>query len=167
MAFCSNASEGRVVIAVEAKCNEPFAERIYRWIRIPDSPAGKFQHKLFGEQQGIVERKFRRLKFLNQVLGTTIDPLSELRYQLLHRTASAIIEARNLRAEAAVVVIQAFTPSVENLFDFSDFCDALGVTGATKNRVLGPYFAPFTPSIPIYFLYLQDRPSTQQTRLFT
>ncbi len=167
MAFCSNGDNNRVVVAVEAKSRESFSDRIFRWIRTADRSVSAQQEKLFDISNGIVERKQRRLDFLNQVLGTQVYANSELRYQLMHRTASAILEARNLRAKAAIVVIQSFFPSVENLFDFSDFLDALNVSGATKNRVLGPYFASFTKSIPIYFLYLQDRPSVQQARLFT
>lgn len=167
MAFCSNSTHDRVVVAVEAKSREPFSDRVFRWIRTADRTVSAQQQKLFDVSNAIVVRKERRLAFLNQVLGTNIDINSELRYQLVHRTASAVLEARNLRAKAAIVVIQAFQPSVENLFDFSDYLDALNVSGATKNRVLGPYFALLTPSTPLYFLYLQDRPSTQQARLFT
>jgi len=166
MAFCSNEARERIVLAVEAKCAEPFAERISRWITTPDAPRRLAQRRLFTEETPIVSRKVDRLRFLNSVLGTDISPESHLRYQLLHRTASAILEARNLSARAAVVVVQAFTFNIENFFDFTDWTTVLGIQGTKKNTLLGPFLSPILPSTPIYFLYLQDQLSDTTASLF-
>lgn len=163
MAFCENAADEKIAIAVEAKCREPFAERVNKWITLPDAPILPRQGKLFPDTMQPVPRKVRRLQFLNMVLGIEIQPDSHLRYQLLHRTASAIIEGRNLSARAAVMVVQAFTASVENFFDFSDFCDTLGLSRPRKDTVLGPYFTPFNESTPLYLLYVQDSLSSEKS----
>ena len=55
-------------------------------------------------------------------------PFAEtIRYQLLHRTASAILEARRFGAPHAVMIVQAFRPGSESLADYEAFGRHLGV----------------------------------------
>ena len=68
-----------VSIAVEGKVSEPFGPTIREWQA--ESSAGKT----------------RRLAYLLSLLELPSTPES-LRYQLLHRTASAIIEARRFKS---------------------------------------------------------------------
>lgn len=157
MIFCKSTIAPKIVVAVEAKCAETFAERVQTWIRAPDSPNSRKQRKLFKAPVSIVGRKEKRLAFLNEVLSVTISPDSHLRYQLLHRTASAILTARQTFANIAVVLIQAFTQSDSNYADFMEFCKFLGIQKPTRDTVLGPYFADLIPQTPIYFVYVQDR----------
>jgi hypothetical protein len=49
-----------------------------------------------------------------------------IRYQLLHRTASAILTARDFHAGAAVMMVQSFGTKVSLREDFDAFCRALG-----------------------------------------
>ena len=163
MSYCSNSMGETILLCVECKAKETFASRVSSWVATPDEPPIRRQALLFHQKAELVPRKLNRLKSLNTVLGTNVMPDSHLRYQLLHRTASAIIEGRNLSARAAVMVVQAFTASVENFFDFSDFCDTLGLSCPRKDTVLGPYFTPFNESTPLYLLYVQDSLSSEKS----
>ncbi len=70
-----------------------------------------------------------RLAYLVELLGLTPPLPQSLRYQFLHRTASAIIEAKRFRAEVAVLVLQSFTPGDDGFGDFEQFLRLMGVTG--------------------------------------
>ncbi len=50
--------------------------------------------------------------------------------KLLHRTASALIEARRFHARAAVLLIHSFSPSGMWYADYAAFAALLGVDGA-------------------------------------
>ncbi|AFM14185.1 DUF6946 family protein [Turneriella parva] len=157
MIFAEGPGNRKVVVAVEAKCDESFAQPVDTWIRTADKPVPRRQRKLFKGAYGPVERKIRRLKFLNAILSTDIGAESTVRYQLLHRTASAVLTARQTYAEAAVVLIQAFTESEGNFRDFQDFCKLLGFPKIIKNTVIGPYFTAASPEVPLFLIYFQDR----------
>ncbi|MBC8135771.1 MAG: hypothetical protein H8F28_07800 [Fibrella sp.] len=68
-----------------------------------------------------------RLAYLVELLGLTPPLPQNLRYQFLHRTASAIIEAKRFRAEVAVLVLQSFTPDNDGFGDFEQFLRLMGV----------------------------------------
>ena len=78
---------GLVSMAVEGKVSESFGPTIGEWSENP-SPG-----------------KQRRLEFLCQELEIPFPPDGALRYQLFHRTASAIIEAKNYGAPDAVMLV--------------------------------------------------------------
>lgn len=106
MAFCSNAG-GLCVIAVEAKVEESFGPLL-----------GEKRHS--GEAGAL-----SRIEFLQEVLH--VPPLGdEIRYQLLHRTASAILTARAFHAATAVMLVQAFSTPAHRRDDFHRFLDAAG-----------------------------------------
>jgi hypothetical protein len=98
---------GLCVMAVEAKVDEDFGP-LLKEKRAEASPG----HRC-------------RLEYLHSVLG--VAPLDDnMRYQLLHRTASAILTAREFHARGAVMVVQSFgtRPSVRE--DFDAFCRSMG-----------------------------------------
>jgi hypothetical protein len=111
LAVASNAN-GLAVIAVEAKVDEPFGPTL-----------GK---KRSGASTGQLER----LDFLHQQLGLATKLPDDVRYQLLHRTVSAILTARAFHAPTAVMIVQSFSPTSLWWADFEKFCRALGVTPA-------------------------------------
>ena len=49
-----------------------------------------------------------------------------LRYQLIHRTASAIIEAKRFNASHAVMLVHSFSQSDECFQDYADFVSLFG-----------------------------------------
>lgn len=95
-------------VAVEAKVEEPFGPTLEEWTSEP-SPG-----------------KARRLSAILDLLGATA-PSPGLRYQLLHRTAAAILESQRFRTGSAAMIVQSFSPNRRWFEDFAAFCDFLGV----------------------------------------
>ena len=95
-------------VTVEAKVSERFGKAVGEWNR--DGSAGKRE----------------RLDFLRPKLGLETHDLEEIRYQLLHRLASAILEAERFNAEYAVMVVQSFSPTDEGFEDYSRFLALFG-----------------------------------------
>lgn len=146
MGYGRNAKGDAVILAVEGKVDEPFASRVSAWVR--------------GEQRAPSMRgeprptRLRRLEFLSKHLSNVISPDSSVRYQLLHRTVSAVLEAQLHGAAAAIVLIHVFGPDMsQNLSDFSEFIVQLGGSTATKGVVLGPYALGERGDLPTYFLW--------------
>jgi hypothetical protein len=112
---------GLGVIAVEGKAGESFGEVIKDW----NNTAGKQA----------------RLEWACTMFG--VDPATalDLRWQLFHRTASAVLEARRFCASHAIMLVHDFSSGV-GLGDFKAFAGALSVVGAGENalseaRVIG------------------------------
>lgn len=107
-------------IAVEGKVSEPFGPTVGEWLG-----AGV-------EEPGA--NKQRRLSGLCDILGLrTAAP--ELRYQLLHRTASAVLEARRFLAAHAVMLVHSFSQQDLWYDDFERLVAALGGQ-AGKGRLI-------------------------------
>ena len=68
--------------------------------------------------------KRRRLDAICALLGCP-EPPPELRYQLFHRTAAAIIEADRMKADAAAMIVQSFSQEHRWFEDFARFCALL------------------------------------------
>jgi hypothetical protein len=116
LAVASNA-KGLVVIAVEAKVEEEFGPTI-------------------GEKRsGASTGQLHRLEFLHRTLGLADALPGDVRYQLLHRTASAVLAAKTFHASTAVMIVQSFSLESRGLADYKKFCQALGVSGATGTVV--------------------------------
>ena len=105
-----------VSIAVEGKVSEPFGPTLSEW--------------LAKESKG----KSARLAFLHRELNLNEELAGTIRYQLLHRTASAVIEAKRFGASHAVMLGHSFSPSQEWLPDFHEFSSLLRVERSI-NRV--------------------------------
>jgi hypothetical protein len=100
------------------------------------------------------------LRFLARHLGVDIGTESRLRYQLLHRTVSAVLEAQLHGAGAAVVLVHAFGPeAIHNWDDFSDFIQHLGGPLPATGKVAGPYAVAEKKELPVYFLWWQQSAS--------
>ena len=84
--------EQLVAIMIEGKVAEPFGPTLEGWLK--------------GGSKG----KQTRLKFLCDMLGLSNEPPSHVRYQLLHRTASAIIESKRFNAKYAMMIVHSFSP---------------------------------------------------------
>ena len=112
----ASTAAGLVSICIEGKVNESFGEPVSKWG--PDNSSGK--------------RK--RFDFLVDVLGLQGEELSSVYYQLLHRTASAIIEAKRFHASTAAMLVHSFSQEHKWFLEFSGFARKLGVV-AELNRV--------------------------------
>ena len=95
------------IIAVEGKVEESFADCVGDWNTTP------------GKQ--------RRLEGLCGTLGLDIASVGAIRYQLLHRTASAIYEAKWYRCRHALMLVHSFSPTHRWFEDFVAFSCALGI----------------------------------------
>lgn len=106
-----------VSIAVEGKVSESFGPTMAQWSIDPS------------------EGKLERLQYLCSVLGFTTKPDDDIRYQFLHRTASAIIEANRFHACHAVMLVYSFSQIDEGLSDYKRFLSLFNVTGEV-NRII-------------------------------
>ena len=108
-------SHGNAVIAVEGKVEESFGPYVALW---NDSPG-----------------KLRRLQTLCISLGLRVADVADIRYQLLHRTASAIYEAQRYRTKWALMLVQSFSRTDASFGDFQPFAQLMGTPVPTVNRV--------------------------------
>ena len=99
--------DGLCSIAVEGKVAEPFGPTIGEWL----------QEASLGKRE--------RLSFLQAQLGVTSISHS-VRYQLLHRTVSAVLEAKRFGARHALLLVHSFSKEQHWFSDFSAFAEALG-----------------------------------------
>jgi hypothetical protein len=101
-------ASGTMALTIEGKVDESFDRLTSEWLG--DGTPGKAE----------------RLAFLCATLGLSQDAALHLRYQLLHRTAAAVIEARRFCAQSAGMIVHSFSPGLRWLEDFSVFAGALG-----------------------------------------
>ena len=102
--------EKTAAIMVEGKVNESFGPLIGEWFKNP------------------TQGKKTRLEFLCQQLGAVFPPPNHLRYQLFHRTVSAILTARRCKADMAIMLVQSFSQDHIWWEDFEAFADYLNIT---------------------------------------
>ncbi|WP_417492836.1 DUF6946 family protein [Maricaulis sp.] len=110
--FCRIGAQTAAVM-IEGKVNEPFGPSIGEWFKQP-SPG-----------------KIERLQHLCTLLGVSYPPAPELRYQLFHRSASAIIEADRFKADLAIMIVHSFSRTRAWHEDFAAFTAELGAPGET------------------------------------
>jgi len=117
-----------ISIMVEGKVSEPFGDTVAEW---------KSQ---FGKGKEI------RLSFLCGELKISKDRVDHIRYQLLHRTASALIEANRFNAENALMLVHSFSTTDEGFDDYCQFLALFRLTG----RVDSLAFAKNIDGIDLY-----------------
>jgi hypothetical protein len=106
-----------VSVAVEGKVDEPLGELVSAWLVSRQRKAERCERPTNAP---------RRRELLEQRLGLTPAQTDGLRYQLLHRTASALIEAERFNARTAVMLIHSFGPNRTGFDDFRRFVEAMG-----------------------------------------
>ncbi len=106
-----------VTIMIEGKVSEPFGDTVAEWMK--DDGEGKQ----------------KRLEFLRNKLQIRDDRIDAIRYQLLHRTASAIIEAERFNAENALMMVHSFSPGNEGFDDYRKFFAFYGLEGEIDSLV--------------------------------
>ncbi len=122
-----------ISIAVEGKVDEPFGELIADW-KLTDKGGKK-----------------ARLKFLCDELRLDENGIDHVRYQLLHRMASAVIEAKKFKAKNALMMVHSFSQSKgkdnEGFQDYCQFLDLFHAQGEIDSLV----FAKKVDGIDLYF----------------
>ena len=110
-------TDGLVSIAVEGKVSEPF-----------DKPVDqRFAKPTPGEAT--------RLAFLLELLELDRNDVGGIGYQLLHRTASAILEAQRFNARHAVMLVHSFSQEMKHFDNYAAFVGLFGQT-AEANRLV-------------------------------
>ncbi len=105
----ASASGELISIAVEGKVSEPFGPSIDEWL------------------DGASANKRARLESILSMLGCGQAIPGSIRYQLLHRAASAVLEAKRFSARHAVLLVHSFSRTSEWFDDFKAFGTLLGV----------------------------------------
>ena len=130
-----------ISMTIEAKAGEPLDQLVKDWL--PKD----------GERSG----KLARLQELQRLLGIPEVDVSHLRYQLLHRTASALIEAKRFGAGVAVMLVQSFnrTADEESWRDVRRFGEVMGAP-IEEGRVVP---SPRPTDIPLYLGWANSEPA--------
>ena len=102
-------SDETVALAVEAKVSEPFGPTVGEWMVNPS------------------DGKIERMLFICDILGLKKRPRDDVRYQLLHRTAAAVQEAKRFKTDEAAMIVQSFSPSHRWFEDFQIFAGIFGL----------------------------------------
>ena len=105
-----------ISMAVEGKVAEPFGPLMSEWIE--DASPGKSE----------------RLEFLISLLEINNKDISNIRYQLLHRTASALIEANRFSTANALMLVHSFSQEHKWFEDYAAFAGLYGIE-AELNKV--------------------------------
>jgi hypothetical protein len=124
--------EGLVAIVVEGKVSESFGEIVGNWKE--------------DESKG----KALRLKRLTELLELTQDNLQGIRYQLIHRTASAVIEAKRFNASTALMLVHSFSPKHKWFDDYKRFAYLFGIE-AQLNAI---HFARRIENVDLYLAWI-------------
>jgi hypothetical protein len=106
LAICQ-APDGQFVMAVEGKVTETFGPLVKKW----DDASPNRRLRIDG---------------IRSTLGDPIGNVGGLRYQLLHRTAAAVIEADRFGVGRAVMLVHSFDPNHAGFQDFARFADWIG-----------------------------------------
>ena len=145
MVLYGHADTQRVLVAVEAKADEPFGSHTVE----------EYLRRVEGSRSNVP----KRIEALCQALfGRLPDhELSGLRYQLLTAAAGTLIEARRKGyvAEAAVFVIYEFITNstsderlAQNSQDLDNFIRALGGRTVAPGELAGPFDVPGGGLVP-------------------
>lgn len=106
----ARANKQDIALAVEAKVNDPFGPTIGKWLAIPSTG------------------KTTRLNTICGWLDVPYPPPAELRYQLFHRTAAAVVEARRFHRAVAAMIVHSFSEQNRWIEDFQAFAGYLGLS---------------------------------------
>lgn len=126
---------GHAVVAVEGKAGESFDKTVETW----------------NDSDG----KSRRLRSLCDTLGIVPEGAGPLRYQLLHRSVSAVYEAERYGASQAVMLVHAFADDEAGFADFDRFVHAFGLAPPERNTLSGPRKLE---NVELWLGWVQDRP---------
>ena len=105
----ARAKDATLAIAVEAKVNEPFGPTLGDWM------------------EGASKGKHERMEFICALLGLDAPPPADLRYQLFHRTAAAVVEAQQFKTDRAAMIVQSFSQEHRWFDDFAAFTALFGI----------------------------------------
>ncbi|MBU3182596.1 DUF6946 family protein [Clostridium psychrophilum] len=121
-------------IMVEGKVNESFGPLVIEWVK------------------NMSDGKKERLEYLCKLLNLTNKNIDNIRYQLLHRTASAIITANKYHCNIAMILIHSFSQLNKSFKDYSDFCKLYNLE-AQLDTIIGPVILN---GVRVYWGWVKD-----------
>jgi hypothetical protein len=121
-------------IMVEGKVNESFGPLVGEW------------------KENMSDGKKERLEYLCKLLNLTNINIDNIRYQLLHRTASAIITANKYHCNTTMVLIHSFSPLNKSFKDYSDFINLYNLK-AQLDGIIGPVILS---GVSVYWGWVKD-----------
>ena len=105
----AKSSNELISIAVEGKVSEPFSNQtVNEWLAEAS------------------ENKKVRINGLAEILGLPTDKLLPIKYQLVHRTASALLEADRFCAKHALMLVHSFSQEHKWFEDYAAFASLYG-----------------------------------------
>ena len=113
-------SDGLGVVGIEAKVDEGFDRTVAEWRARPS------------------HGKAARLAKLCALFGFDPDVVGSLRYQLFHRTASAVLEAKRYRAGRCAMIVQSWSADHDGFADYSAFFATLGLPSLVQGMISAP-----------------------------
>ena len=131
----ARANDELVPIMVEGKVAEPFGETVKTWLG--NNPS---------------KGKLNRLDYLIELLHLNEASVQNSRYQLLHRTASALIEAKRINANHAMMLVHSFSETGKWYEDYAKFVQLFQLQ-PEKNAVVGPVLLD---SVNLYFGWVTE-----------
>ncbi len=144
-----SANGGNAVIAIEGKVDEGFGEPVLAW------------------RSRKSKRRPARLASLCDLLGLAANAVDGLGYQLLHRTAAALLEAQRYRVDRALMVVHSFAehnPTAkkgDSFEQFQEFAAALGAPLERRNSISDPVTRQ---DIALRLAWVSDRPVSRHGR---
>jgi hypothetical protein len=123
------------VIAVEGKVSESFGETVGEWLKTAS------------------KGKEKRLNYLSKLLKVDLFDAKEIRYQLVHRVASALIVAEKFKAMTALMLVHSFSPNHEWFEDYANFARLFGI----KAKVNSTHFARKIGNIDLYLAWVSEK----------
>lgn len=116
----AKSTEKPVCIMVEGKVSENFGPLVNEWVCKANNG---------WENQ--------RLQYLLSLLNIQNKRIENIRYQLLHRTASALIEAEKVGTDKCMVIIHSFSQEKAHFEDYKRFIEMFGITPEV-NKICSP-----------------------------
>lgn len=136
--------DGKVVIAVEGKESESFDLPVSEWLKSKREGSNK-------------KPRLDKLRTSLNLDKFNDEKIGKIGYQLLHRTVSALLEAKDYDAKYAMMLVHSFLDD-DNEDHFKDYSYFLGLMGienslVKRNKILGPVILD---GINLYFGWLRD-----------
>lgn len=133
-----------ISITIEGKVSEGFGKTLENWLSMSN---------------GTSDGKRKRLDYLKQVLDLKSDPDLSIRYQLLHRTASALIEADRFNAKNALMMVHSFSPENKGFEDYKSFVsiicsnNGININKICINKIVS---AGLIKGVSLYFAWINE-----------
>lgn len=85
--------------------------------------------------EGARNNRMKRLNGIYDELGLTNPDAAQIRYQLLHRAAASVIEAKRFNADCAAMIVQSFSPQHKWFGEFEKFLRLFGIDSAKRDTL--------------------------------